>query len=401
MVQNTPEMISVTEAKQIIRDNIKPLTPVAVALQDAAGLVLAEDVFASIDIPAFNQSSMDGYAFIYNDFAAGKTLEVAGQAPAGVHKIFENLTGKAVRIFTGAPVPDGADTVVMQEKVKILTKNLIIEDAQIIKGSNVRPVGAEIKSGELALKKETFLSPAAIGFLAGIGVSEVKVFPKPSVTIIVTGKELQQIGNALLPGQVYDSNSFMIKAALQQIYVSAIEILFADDNIEIVEKVLKKALQTSDIVLLTGGVSVGDYDFVVQATELCGVEKLFHKVKQRPGKPLFFGKKENKVIFGLPGNPSSVLTCFYEYVIPAIERLTLRKNVVKTEQRALGKDYVKKTSLTHFLKGKNEDDIVFPLDAQDSFRLSSFANADCLIVLPDDKEEFKKGDMVEAHLLHL
>lgn len=394
-------MISVTEAKQIIQNNIEPLTPAAVALQDAAGLVLAEDVYASIDIPAFIQSSMDGYAFKFADFAQGKTLEITGEVPAGVNKSFEDLTGKTVRIFTGAPVPEDADTVVMQEKVKVLNKSLLIEDEQIVKGNNVRPVGAEIKSGDLALKKETFLSPAALGFLAGIGVSQVRAFPKPAVTIIVTGRELQQIGNPLQPGQVYDSNSLMIKAALQQLHIFSIEILFADDDIEIVKKALKKALQTSDIVLLTGGVSVGDYDFVVQAAELCGAEKLFHRVKQRPGKPIFFGKKENKVIFGLPGNPSSVLTCFYEYVIPAIEQLTMRRNIIKTERQTLGKAYSKKTSLTHFLKGKKEDNIVFPLDAQESFRLSSFANADCLIVLPENKEEFKKGDLVEVHLLPL
>lgn len=395
------KMISVSEAKQIIQNNIEPLIPLTVALQDAAGLVLSEDVFASVDIPAFIQSSMDGYAFKFADFAQGKTLEITGEVPAGVNKSFEDLTGKTVRIFTGAPVPEDADTVVMQEKVKVLNKSLLIEDEQIVKGNNVRPVGAETKSGDLALKKETFLSAAALGFLAGIGVSQVRAFPKPAVTIIVTGRELQQIGNPLQPGQVYDSNSLMIKAALQQLHIFSIEILFADDDIEIVKKALKKALQTSDVVLLTGGVSVGDYDFVVQAAELCGAEKLFHRVKQRPGKPIFFGKKENKVIFGLPGNPSSVLTCFYEYVIPAIEQLTMRRNIIKTEQQTLGKAYSKKTSLTHFLKGKKEDNIVFPLDAQESFRLSSFANADCLIVLPENKEEFKKGDLVEVHLLPL
>ncbi len=395
------KMISVSEAKQIIRTNIEPLTPVTVALQDAAGLVLAEDIFASVDIPAFRQSSMDGYAFKYKDFAEEKKLEITGEVPAGVNKTFEDLTGKAVRIFTGAPVPEGADTVVTQEKVKADNKSLLIEDEQIIKGSNVRPAGAEIKSGDLALKKETVLSPAAIGFLASIGASQVKVFPKPAVTIIVTGKELQQPGVQLQPGQVYNSNSFMIKAALQQLHIFNADIVFADDTIEILQKALEKALQTSDVVLLTGGVSVGDYDFVVQATELCGIKKLFHKVKQRPGKPIFFGKKENKVIFGLPGNPSSVLTCFYEYIITAVEQLTMRRNIIKTEQQTLGKAYSKKTSLTHFLKGKKEGNIVFPLDAQESFRLSSFANADCLICLPEEKEEFKEGDLVEVHLLPL
>lgn len=394
-------MISVSEAKQIIRNSIEPLTPVTIALQDASGLILSEDVYASIDIPAFTQSAMDGYALIYDDYIEDKKPEIAGEVPAGSDKIFENLSGKAVRIFTGAPVPAGADTVVMQEKVTVENNRLLINDEQLIKGSNIRPVGAEIKSGELALQSETFLSPAAIGFLAGIGVSKVKVFPKPKVAIIVTGDELQQPGKQLQAGQVYESNSLTIKAALHQLHIFNIKILFAADDADILQKALASALQTSDVVLLTGGVSVGDYDFVLKAAELCGVEKMFHKVKQRPGKPLYFGKKESKVIFGLPGNPSSVLTCFYEYVIPAIEQLTMRRDIIKAEQQALGKAYTKKTSLTHFLKGKKEGNFVFPLDAQESFRLSSFANANCLICLREDQEEFKKGDLVEIHLLPL
>jgi molybdopterin molybdotransferase len=394
-------MISVSEAKQIIRNNIEPLTPVTVPIQQASGLVLAEDIYASLDIPAFNQSSMDGFAFCYNDYKEDKRLEIAGEVQAGVNKSFQDLTDKAVRIFTGAPVPAGTDTVVMQEKVTVDNKSLLIQDKQLIKGSNVRPAGAEIKSGDLALPAETFLSPAAIGFLAGIGIAAVSVFPKPTVTIIVTGKELQQPGTPLQPGQVYESNSITLKAALHQLHIFDIEILFADDEINILRKALETALQKTDIVLLTGGVSVGDYDFVLQAAELCGVEKLFHKVKQRPGKPLYFGKKQTKIIFGLPGNPSSVLTCFYEYVIPALERLTMRKNIIKKEQQMLGKSYNKQTSLTHFLKAKKEGNIVYPLGAQESFRLSSFANANCLICLPEDKDEFIEGDLVEVHILPL
>lgn len=394
-------MISVTEAKQIVRDSIKPLTPVTVALQDAAGLVLAEDIYASIDIPAFNQSSMDGYAFWFEDFLKNNNFEIAGEVPAGEFKNFENLTGKAVRIFTGAPVPQNLDTVVMQEKTAITNKIITILDNQVIKGNNVRPAGAEIKAGDLALKAGTFLSPAAIGFLAGIGTPQIKIFPKPAVTIIVTGNELQKPGQPLQTGQVYESNSYTLKAALQQLHIDNVEIVSATDNIDFLQKVLEKALNTSDIVLLTGGVSVGDYDFVIHAAELCGVKKGFHKVKQRPGKPLFFGKKESKIIFGLPGNPSSVLTCFYEYVIAAIEQLTMQKSIIKSQMLAIGKSYNKNTFLTHFLKGKKENNIVFPLDAQESYKMSSFANANCLIYISENKQECKEGDLVEVHLLPL
>lgn len=394
-------MISVNEAKDIVRNNIKLLTPVTIPLQEASGYVLANPIYASIDIPAFPQSAMDGYAFSFNDFSPGQRLEIAGEVPAGINKVFNNLSGKAIRIFTGAPVPKGADTVVMQEKVAVENTALLILDEQLVKGSNVRPMGLEIKAGTLALPSGTFLSPAALGFLAGTGVSEVKVYPKPRITIIVTGKELQTPGKPLLPGQVYESNSVTIKAVLQQLQIINLEAVLVDDDLGILKNALEDALLTSDVVLLTGGISVGDYDFVLQATEHCGVEKLFHKIKQRPGKPLYFGKKEEKVVFGLPGNPSSVLTCFYEYVILAIEGLTGRKDIIKVKQLQLDKVFTKKTSLTHFLKGLYNGKTVSPLDAQESFRLSSFARANCLIVLEENKEDFNEGDEVEVHLLPL
>ena len=392
-------MISVSEAKNIVRTNTEPLIPVTVPLQQAAGLVLAEDIFASVDIPAFNQSAMDGYAFAFGDYSAANTLQIAGEVPAGVSVNFENVAGKAVRIFTGAPVPKGADTVVMQEKTTVENNCLLILDEQLVQGSNVRQKGSEIKAGALGLQKGTFLSPAAIGFLAGIGVAQLKVYPKPAVTLIVTGKELQQPGKPLQAAQVYESNSLTLRAALQQLHIFKIEVIVVDDDIDVLQKTLRESLQTSDIVLLTGGISVGDYDFVLQAAEWCGIEKKFHKIKQRPGKPLYFGKKQATTIFGLPGNPSSVLTCFYEYVIPAIEEMTMRKGIIMTEQLILGKAYSKKTGLTHFLKGKKEGNFVYALDAQESYRLSSFANADCLICLPENKEEFNDNDLVEVHIL--
>ena len=394
-------MVSVDEAKDIVRSNIEPLPPVTIPLEQASGYVLAEDVHASVDIPAFPQSSMDGYALSFNDYKPGKRLEIAGEVPAGVNRAFDNLSDKVIRIFTGAPVPEGADTVVMQEKVAVENKELLILDEQLTKGSNVRPKGSEIRAGALALASGVFLSPAALGFLAGIGVSEVKVYAKPRITIIVTGKELQTPGEPLLPGQVYESNSITIKAVLQQLNIVNAEVVLVDDDLEILENALENALLTSDVVLLTGGISVGDYDFVLQATEHCGVKKLFHKIKQRPGKPLFFGKKGEKVVFGLPGNPSSVLTCFYEYVVPAVEQLTFRKSIIKVEHLPLIKASTKKTGLTHFLKGLHNGKTVSPLDAQESFRLSSFARANCLIVLEENKEEFSEGDMVEVHLLPL
>lgn len=392
-------MISVAAAKQIIQEQVKPLHKIQLTLLQAAGLVLAENVYATIDIPAFDQSSMDGYAISFGGWQLHKTLTISGEIPAGSNETGSFLPNQAVRIFTGAAVPTGTDTVVMQEKVTANNGVLTIDDDQLKAGGNVRPTGSEIKAGALALQEGTLLSPAAIGFLAGIGITQVNVYPKPSVSIIITGKELQQPGNPLQHGQVYESNSFTLSAALQQLNIPDIKIFWADDDLEILKNVLKTAMAESDVVLITGGISVGDYDFVLNAATQCGVIKLFHRIKQRPGKPLYFGKKGNQPVFGLPGNPSSVLTCFYEYVLPALKQLSRHNTHLKTLQVSLAKKIIKPAGLTHFLKGNYDGETAMPLDAQESYRLSSFAKANCLIKVEEDKTNCEPGEKVEIHLL--
>lgn len=392
-------MISVEEANKIIVENSAPLQPVQLSLRQAVGKILADDVVAAADMPPFPQSSMDGYAFLFSEWESNKKLILEGEIPAGLNEKILLAPGKAVRIFTGAPVPPGADTVVMQEKAQIREGMLIIDEGAIQKGANVRPMGSEIKAHELALEKGRVLSAPAIGFLAGIGVAEVKVFPNPLISIIITGKELQQSGRPLDYGQVYESNSLALSAALQQGHFNEVKIYYADDDLEIVKNILQNALEQSDIVLLSGGISTGDYDFVLKAASDCGVTRLFHKIKQRPGKPLYFGKKGNKLVFGLPGNPSSVLTCFYEYVLPALEILTQRKLSLQKIHAPLAAPYYKTPLLTHFLKGFYNGTNVEVLDAQESYRLSSFAKANCLIKIKEKTVECKEGEMTEVHLL--
>ncbi len=392
-------MISVAEALHIIQSAIKQLKPVISPVEQASGLVLAADVFAPVDVPSFEQSAMDGYAIRFDDLGANKTLTIEGEVPAGISRSFHNLENKAVRIFTGAPVPAGADTVVMQEKVLVQNGELFVNDVDLIKGLNVRQRGAEIKRGELGLPAGTYLSPAAIGFLAGVGIAEMAVIPKPRITIIVTGRELQQPGRSLQPGQVYESNSYSLRAVLNECSISKVQVLNADDDVEELRQMLATALGQSDMVLLTGGVSVGDYDFVLKAASLCGVTTLFHKIKQRPGKPLYFGMRAEVPVFGLPGNPSSVLTCFYEYVTEALERLTSTRANPSVCQMELGTAISKKAGLTHFLKGRYAGNQVAALNAQESFRLSSFATANCLIKLEEQATDLAVGDIVEVHKL--
>jgi molybdopterin molybdotransferase len=287
----------------------------------------------------------------------------------------------------------------MQEKVKLKDNQLFIEDAELQKGNSLRPAGSEIKKGALALSAGTLLSPAAIGFLSGIGISTVKVIPDPTIIIIVTGNELQQPGEPLQYGQVYESNSIMLGDALKRVHMTGSKVLHAEDKLHVLTAILKTALEQADLVLLTGGISAGDYDFVLPAADACGVNTLFHKIKQRPGKPLFFGKKGNKIVFGLPGNPSSVLTCFYEYVLPALSHLTGRSLALKTTKATLAKPYKKSVALTVFLKAWYDGESVTVLDAQESYRLSSFAKANCLLVMEENAGECAAGTIKEIHLL--
>jgi molybdopterin molybdotransferase len=342
---------------------------------------------------------MDGYAFRFNEWN-GETLSIAGEVQAGAASEISIALKNAVRIFTGAPLPSRLDTVVMQEKAVVKDGMLQIIDEDIKRGTNVRTKGSEMAKGSLALEKGILLTPGAIGFIAGLGKKEVRAIRKPSVAIVVTGKELQRPGEELMYAQVYESNSYALTAALQQLGITNICTEWVDDEMDSIITVLEKALSSADLLLITGGVSVGDYDLVSKALEQAGVEKLFHKIRQRPGKPLLFGKTNKTLVFGLPGNPSSVLTCFYEYVLIALQQMMgLEKPFLEIVQRPLACDCSKKASLTHFLKGKQMNGEVLALDAQESYRMKSFAVADCLIVLEENKNEYKKGEMVEVHIL--
>jgi molybdopterin molybdotransferase len=392
-------MIPVSEAIDKIKANTKRMPVVKVWIAKASGLVLAKDVFANYSVPNFNQAAVDGYAFRYDDLNKTKEFIIANEVAAGDSDRNFTPLHHASRIFTGAPVPKDLDTIVMQEKVKLQGNKIVILDEELEKGSYVRLAGSEIEKGDLALKKGDFLSPAAIGFSAAIGVSELFVYPKPIVHIIVTGKELVKPGQFLNKGQVFESNSLLLQSALNQLHIYDITVHSVGDDLNETTQAISNSIATADLILLTGGVSVGNYDFVVKAADACGIEQLFHKVKQRPGKPLYAGRKENKIVFGLPGNPASVLTCFYNYVITAIECMTGQQNLTRKKWLPLSTSFSKKVALTQFLKAVCDDKKVTPLTAQESFRLSSFSIANCLIVLPEEKSDFVAGDFVETLVL--
>jgi molybdopterin molybdotransferase len=393
-------MVSVEQAYNIIRDNIQPLAAIQIKLEEAAGYVLDTDIFSPVNVPGFLQSSMDGYAFAYTNGYQDSPLQISGMLQAGSSELLEVTEGKAVRIFTGAPLPQGADTVVMQEKTILQNHSITITDSNLIPGVNVRQVGADILKDSLTLTKGTLLTPTTIAVLASMGFSEVTVINQPSLHIIVTGNELQAIGKPLTSGQVYESNSPMLVAALQQLGIKKISVEKVSDSLDNITTALQNSIAQSDVTLLVGGISVGDYDFVLEATQRNGVEPLFYKVKQKPGKPLYLGKKGKQVVVALPGNPASALSCFYLYVTRVIDALSGTQNAPLIESATITNDYQKPAGFTHFLKGyyNRKQKQVHLLTGQESYKMHSFAQANCFVELGETKTEVKKGEIVEIHL---
>jgi molybdopterin molybdotransferase len=390
------ELVSVEHARALIAASISRVHPVAKELMHSTGLAIAEDIFSPLDIPAFDQSSMDGYAIYVEDIK--RQLPVQGIMAAG-HAQPETLQrNHAMRIFTGAPLPTGSDTIVMQEKVILHSTGIQITDTHIEKGTHVRKRGSEIKKNELVLKKGTVITAPITGLLASLGIPSVRVYPRLTIRLIATGNELQMPGKRLKEGQSFESNGFFLQAALKPLAEYPIPIFYSEDNLEEIEHNLSAAVNNSDLVILTGGVSVGDFDFVRQAADRAGIHCKFHRVKQKPGKPLYFGTKGNKIIFGLPGNPASVVSCFYEYVLPAI-RFMLHLPQEELLSAPLKDDFKKVRGLTQFLKAYYADGEVEILEAQESYRLRSFASANCLVALDENRLSYDKGEMVTVRLL--
>lgn len=387
-------MINVSEAQETIKQHLPHRKKELVPIKEAYGCTISKDVYAEFDIPGFSQSSMDGYAIRFEE----KTmpLHIQGEIPAGSPKLEKLSLGSAFRIFTGAPLPEGADTVVMQEKTTIsVTGELIIEDSLLTKGLNVRPVGSEVKKGVIAVRSGTYISAAAIGYLAGMGCDKVEIYTAPKVSIILIGNELIKPGKTPQFGQVFEANSFQLESVLRQCGIKEISTCLVPDSAENLQNAFNREIESSDIVFFVGGISVGDYDFVLDTTQKCGVTKQFHKVAQKPGKPFYFGTKGDKLVFGLPGNPASALTCFYVYIASVLTELQDIPSIVKYTTMKVTSGYSKKSGLTHFLKAHYNDGFVTPLHAQESYRLQSYAQANCLMILDKEGVGCKEGDLLE------
>lgn len=379
-------MIQVKEAIRRIHENTTVLGVEERVLEDATGYVLAVSVTAPVSFPPFDQSAMDGYAI--GDLNSDNFLLVSELKAGDSGKGVRLETGQACRVFTGAMLPAGTTAVVKQEDVNTENGRIFPIKGKLLSGENIRPFGEQIRQGEEAVPAFTVLNPGTIGYLAMLGIVSVKVFRKPKIAIVATGNELVVRGSELQPGQIYESNTITLKSALKHAGFDA-DTECVPDVFEKIKEHLDHVIQVYDLVLVTGGISVGDYDFVGKALNKLGVEEHFYKVRQKPGKPIYFGKKEQTVIFGLPGNPAAVLTSFYLYVTEVLSRMTgNREGFLRFKQLRLLQEVEKTSGLTWFLKGKIEENGVRILPAQSSGMLSAFVEADCLVELPEGESLF-------------
>ncbi len=402
-------MISVKEAQRLILENTNVLESIEIPLTESDGLVLAEDIISPLDLPYFTNSAMDGYALKSKDTKGSNegspvSLKIVGVIRAGDYPNFSIKDKEAAKIMTGAPIPEGADSVLMVEYTEEEAENVRIKRS-VNPGENIRYRGEEIKKGEIALEKETMISPPAIGFIAGFGIKNIKVYRKPRVAFLITGEEVIGFDEELRPGKIRDTNSIMLQSALSREKVESLPLGRVKDDINDIEGRLKKGLRLCDVLIVTGGVSVGDYDYVKGAFQNLGVEEIFWRIAQRPGGPMFFGRKNGTLIFGLPGNPASTLVCFYEYVRPAIRKMAGKKDILLMEIEATLLEEIRKKpdGKTHFLRGllekKGNSFYVKSSGIQGSHILKSFALSNCLIIVPEDITRIPEGSRVNVHLI--
>lgn len=393
-------MISVKEAKNLVIENSPVLGEEKIAVSEAIGRVISKNILAPISLPSFRQSAMDGYCIIKSDFDEGiKEFLLAGEIPAGSKQKIKLNKGEAYRIFTGAPVPENATAVVMQENVLAQNDKINIQQSELKEQENIRQIGEDINKGEIAIEQYHAVNPATIGFLNSLGITQVEVYKKPKTAIVVTGNELIEPGKELPFGGVYESNGQMLKAALSQLNIEA-EIFKLQDDYQSTLKLIESLANNFELLVFSGGISVGDYDFVGKALNELNANTIFYKVNQKPGKPLYFGKLKNSFVFGLPGNPSSSLVCFYEYVMPWLNN-TQKKcpSFLPQKNLALTHDYSLKPGRAIFLKAQAVGSNVTILEGQNSFMLKSFTQANALVYFNGEKSKFVEKEEVEAHIL--
>jgi molybdopterin molybdotransferase len=390
-------MISIKDAIKQVKHNCKPLLKEVIKpIAKSGNYILFKDIHSPINMPPFRQSAMDGYALnLHNEL----DYNLIGEIKAGDDHQINLKKGEAVRIFTGAPVPDSANAVMMQEKVSAVGNKISI-DHNIPVELNIRPLAEQVRKGDIALKKGTKLTPAAIGYLTSLGITEVSVYKKPSIALVTTGNELIEAGQPLPYGKIYESNSKMLQNALYNLKFYDVTLHKVEDDYQQTKTMLHAVINTNDLVIITGGISVGDYDFVGKALLELNTKEIFYKVKQKPGKPLFFGKKENTLIFALPGNPAAALNCFYAYVYIALQKMMNRDDLELPRVKAKSlSEFEKRGDRPQFLKAIYNDGSVEIMEGQNSSMLQTFALSNALVFIPQTVSSISIDYIVEVIIL--
>jgi molybdopterin molybdotransferase len=395
-------MIRVSEALDAILSHVHVLGSERIMTSQALGRVLAEDIVSEVTIPPLDNSAMDGYAVRSGDIAAlPARLRVIGEIPAGSRSCVALGSGEALRIMTGAPVPDGADMVIRQEITR--RDGDCVEILEEEPAVNIRFAGEDIKAGTRVMPSGTTLRPAHLGVLASIQRSSICVYQRPRIAILSTGDELVDIDGSLGDGRIVNSNSYSLAALVRENGATPIMLGIARDTPEDLRSCFEQGMH-ADIILSSGGVSVGDYDFVKDVLQDMGAEMSFWKVAMRPGRPLAFGTIGNTPAFGLPGNPVSAMISFEEFVRPAIRKMSGLQNLFRATLTAVADEPVAtKAGLTYFLRCRvrleSDGYHVCTTGAQGSGILMSMAEANALMIVPEAVGAVAAGDRVTVQIL--
>ncbi|HET7729701.1 MAG TPA: gephyrin-like molybdotransferase Glp [Usitatibacter sp.] len=402
-----PNSMPVAKARAFIHQFLEPVRgTLRVPIRSALGRVLAEDVVSPVDVPAHRNSAMDGWAMRGADLAAGgeTTLTEIGASFAGRPFAGRVEKGQCVRIMTGGVVPEGADTVVMQERANASGKSVTFAAGQRT-GQNVREAGEDLRAGSIALRRGRVVRPAELGLVASLGIGEVTVFRPLRVAFFSTGDELRSIGATLGEGEIYDSNRYTLHGMLARLGCDALDMGVVRDDPAAIERAFAEAAANADVVITSGGVSVGEADFVKGMLGKLG-EVVFWKIAMKPGRPLAYGKIGGAHFFGLPGNPVSVMVTFYQFVRDALLELsgvdpvepvpTFTATCSTRLRKAPGRTEFQRGVLTRAADGSLA---VRPTGEQGSGILKSMSDANCFIILGDAVGNVEPGTAVEVQLL--
>ena len=402
-----PNSLSFEQALERIQQGVKPLKGRrCVTIREAIGCVLADDVTSPMNVPPFINSAMDGYAVNSTDLTQSSEtkLKVIGKSFAGQPFNGKINNGECVRIMTGAVVPDGADTVIMQEHAEVDGDAIKIGNEHK-KGQNIRHPGDDFSTGDVIIKAGERLSPTKLGLLASVGVTELNVVRTPVVAFFSTGDELKSVGQTLQPGDIFDSNRYLLFGMLQKMGVQCIDMGVIPDIKEQIELTLKEATNCADVVITSGGASVGEADYIKVILDEIG-QVNFWKIAMKPGKPLAFGEINDTLFFGLPGNPVSAIATFYLFVQPTLKLLEGEKaeKSLKLKARCTSK-LKKRPGRKDFQRGilssdENGELIVDTTGIQGSHMLSAMSKANCFIVLDAESGDIEENTLVEVMLFN-